>query len=468
MLIRGAEVEGCKVDVRLADEQVTEIANALPPRAGEEIYDANGGALLPGLHDHHIHLLALAAAHASTGCGPPSVVDRSSLQAAIKNATVNSDGWIRGIGYDDSVAGPLERTGLDALCSTVPIRIQHRSGALWIVNSLAADALRLDEADTPPGVEKDYRGRATGRLFRLDAWMRSRLPPPSPPNLAPVGQLLARFGVTGVTDATPTTGTEELALLSAAARSGALPQRVTVMGHLDTPVPSEPTFSRGAVKILLDEPTLPPFDALCEQIDKAHRGGRAVAVHCVTTAVLVFTLAAFREAGSRGGDRIEHASVAPPDTLPLLRSLGITVVTQPNFIAERGDRYRVEVEPGDRPWLYRVAGLLDEGIPVGGGTDAPYGTANPWIAIRAAVERATASGATLGRNERVSPERALALFLTPWENPGGSPKRVTPGIPGDLCLLRRPWAVCRLSLDATDVAATWIGGRLVHDASPHG
>ena len=72
MLIARAEIDGvAPLDVRIADGRIAEIGRGLARRAGETRLDAGGGALLPGLHDHHLHLFALAAAEASLRCGPP-------------------------------------------------------------------------------------------------------------------------------------------------------------------------------------------------------------------------------------------------------------------------------------------------------------------------------------------------------------------------------------------------------------
>lgn len=146
--------------------------------------------------------------------------------------------------------------------------------------------------------------------------------------------------------------------------------------------------------------------------------------------------------------------------MTLLREAGATVVTQPNFVAERGDRYLAEVPPSDHPYLYRCRGFLDAGVPLGGGTDAPFGEADPWIAIRAAVTRETADGAALGREEALTPERALALFTTPPENPGGAPRCVAVGEAADLCVLDRPWSRARQVLSSDLVAATVLGGEV--------
>ena len=49
------------------------------------------------------------------------------------------------------------------------------------------------------------------------------------------------------------------------------------------------------------------LDALTDWITDRHSAGRPAAVHCVTTAQLVVTIAALRAAGSHPLDRIEHA-----------------------------------------------------------------------------------------------------------------------------------------------------------------
>lgn len=486
MLIRDAEVRGRRSDVRIADGHVVDIrthdpdatpaerdgsARAAGHDADDAVLNARGGALLPGLHDHHIHLFALAADLEGVRCGPPAVDDRSALAAALRSARPRG-GWLRGTGYFESVAGPLERDALDALRDDVPIRVQHRSGILWMLNTAAIRALDLDAADHP-SIERDAAGRVTGRLFRADAWLRERLPPAAAPDLSALGRRLARFGVTRVTDCTASNDASALARLTTATASDALPLCVHVMGTLamDDRIARDPSarVRVDAHKIMLDEPRLPALDALVADIEGAHARGRAVAFHAVTRTELLFALAALEAAGARAGDRVEHASVAPPEAIDRLRTLGVTIVTQPNFVAERGDDYRRDVEPRDQPDLYRLRSWLDAGVMLAAGTDAPYGDPDPWRAMRAAVDRRTASGATLGPGERLTPEEALALFrpaLRPAHAAATGPSRAAeiapgpePGDPADLCLLDRPWADARETLSSDAVAATLLAGR---------
>ena len=461
MLIRHAEIEGdARWDVRIADGKSVEIGQGLVPAGDESVLEAAGGALLPGLHDHHLHLFALAAAEASVRCGPPEVRDRTALRRALREHGGTGE-WIRGIGYHDSVAGALDYEILDALVLERPVRIQHRSGALWMLNSRAVERLGLDRGEDADGVERDAQGCATGRLFHLDAWLRERLGSDEVPSLEPVGRRLASFGVSGVTDASHTNTDREGALLLDAVEKGQLPQRLTLMGALGLSDPRHPRVTRDALKIMLAENRLPSPEELESQFELAREQGRKLAVHCVTRAQLVLACAAFGTVGAQPSDRIEHASVTPPELMARIAELGLTVVTQPGFIRERGDAYAVEVEARDRPWLYRGRGFLEAGVPLAAATDAPFGHPDPWRAMQAAVERCSAGGVSLGPDEALTPERALALFTTPAQDPGGAPRRVAVGERADLCLLDRPWSAARENLSSEHVAATLCDGALI-------
>lgn len=130
MLIRDVEVEGCgRVDVRVRDGRIVELGRHLGGRVG---IHGRGGALLPGLHDHHVHLASLAAEQASVRVGPQDVTGLDQLAEALRAGPPGE--WVRAVGYHESVAGELDRATLDRLVADRPVRVQHRSGELWVWN----------------------------------------------------------------------------------------------------------------------------------------------------------------------------------------------------------------------------------------------------------------------------------------------------------------------------------------------
>ncbi|SNT36358.1 amidohydrolase family protein [Rhodococcoides kyotonense] len=458
-IVRDAEVDGvANTDIRIDNGRIAEVGHGLPSK-GMPVVDADGCAVIPGLTDHHIHLHAMAAAEKSVQCGPPDVSDFDDLAQALASAPVDRDGWIRGIGYAESVAGALDRFALDKMQPNRKVRIQHRSGALWMMNTLAAENIDL-AGSTLIGVERDSEGAANGRLWRADGWLRERLPHAQPPNLREVGRTLSLFGITSVTDATPDLSMQTVESLSKAVDSREIPQRVHILG---APLGFVDGDAKGLVKagpykIVLGDSDLPDYDQLVDRIETVHRAGRPVAVHCVSAAALVLLLAALEHAGPLTGDRIEHASIVPVDCVPTLRRMGVRIVTQPGFIADRGDRYLREVDGRDHADLYRCNSLLQAAVPVALSSDAPYGPLDPWAVIVAAMRRRTQSGSILGPSERVSAAAALDAYLGPAHDPGGHPSRLTVGRPADFVVLSAPIEEILASPGADAVRETYVGG----------
>lgn len=431
MLIRQAHL----LDGRIADIRtgpvITEVAPGITPQPGEQVLDAAGGAVIPGLHDHHLHVHSAAAAADSVRVGTGEVHGRDDLARVLGAAEVGSDGWIRAVGYHEAVAGPLDRAVLDELAPSVPVRIQHRSGVLWTLNSAGLAAVGLSG-------HPDGRLRSADRSWSDALQRRDTV-------LDDLSRRLSALGVTGITDATPDLDIIDIVKLEETHRHGGLRQAVH---HL------------APGKRILHDDSL-DLAELTAFIERRHRDDAPVALHCVTAAQLVISIAALRAAGSHPGDRIEHAAVVPDDCLADLVELAVTVVTQPNFVAERGDQYLTDVPAERQHELWRVRSLLQAGIPVALSTDAPFGEADPWAAMRAAVNRRTPAGTVLGAAERIDARTALELFL----GTAGAPtvaRTVDPGEPGDLCVLDVAPQQMLAELDARSVVATVIGGELTH------
>jgi predicted amidohydrolase YtcJ len=429
MLIqRAALLDGTTTDIRV-DGRILDVGE-LKPRKGEQVFDAAGATVIPGLHDHHVHLRSAAAALTSARVGPTEVKGRDDLARVLADAAIGDDGWIRAVGYHEAVAGPLDRDVLDEVSPRVPVRVQHRSGVLWTLNS--AGLARVGLADHPDG-----------RLHSADrSWSDTLQRNES--GLAEVSRRLSECGVTGVTDATPDFEVSDIVKLMEAHRRGELAQHV----HCLAP----------GKRILHDSDL--DLEDLTAWIDERHAAEAPIAVHCVTAAQLVVTLAALREAGTHPQDRIEHAAVVPDDTMADLSDLGVTVVTQPNFVAERGDQYLTDIPAARHHELWRLSSLLKAGVKVALSTDMPFGEGDPWATMRAAVHRTTAAGAVLSPDECVSAREALAMFFGTSSQPTES-RTIQPGRPGDLCVLAAHPDEVLVELDSQMISATVVAGEVV-------
>ncbi len=442
-------------------ENSVENAKLCGPGDGVVSVDAEGCVVLPGLHDHHIHLFALAAAQQSIDCSPAATPDAASLANALHNAGVRADGTVRGFGYFQSTAGELTRDILDAFRSDVPIRIQHRSGVAWFYNSAALQ--RVGMAD-----------HVDGRLFRADVELAMRLETkdphadPATMDLGPTSAMLAAYGVTHLTDATPFDSDAGLASLVSQHNSGQVVQHLGVMGspaaNLATNLATATRSTlRPAAKIMLDENRSPSFDSLCAQIILARSKSLAVAIHLTDRSTTWLALAALAELGSVAGDRVEHGSVLDTHAISQCAALGLTVVTNPSLASERAVDHAANTEPDDREHLWRCGSLIDAGVAVFGGTDAPYGSANPWASIRAAVDRtisthintSAANGSAalrIGSDRDLTPTEAIGLFTHTTD--------VRLAMRADLAITSTTEAELFRTL-SPEVRMTLVGGRMV-------
>jgi predicted amidohydrolase YtcJ len=420
-LLREATVAGRRLDCRIRDGRVAELAPALTGADGEATIDARGGELLPGLADHHIHLRALAAAGRSVDLRGAGIADAPSDDAP---------GWLRIIGAGDE----LTRGELDAIWPDRPVRVQHRSGALWTLNSAAL-------AQLGPGATAEEL--TTGQFWRAGDRLRAMLHLDEQVDLTAVSALLSSYGITHVTDATP----------------DADPATLTVDQH----VLSLAADGTGPRKVIVADHRLPTLEELVHAIRDAHAAGRGVALHVVSAVAMALALAALDIAGSDGADRIEHAAVCDDDGASRLAALGVTVVTQPSIVARHGSRFLQDSDPPERDLLWRYGGLLRHGVRVAASSDAPYGDCCPWTTIAAAARR-DCGGVTIGDpGEQVAPATVLASMLTEPADPAGAPRTIALGRCADLCLLDADLdtALDRALRGETQlVRATFIAGRL--------
>jgi hypothetical protein len=144
-------------------------------------------------------------------------------------------------------------------------------------------------------------------------------------------------------------------------------------------------------------------DALQDQIEQTYAWGGEVAIHAIGDRAVSNCLQAIAGARAKAGirpgekrDRLEHVQLHRAEDLPLFRDLGLTASVQPVFTAT--DWRLAEEKWGSsrsrRAYAWKT--LLDWGIPLQFGSDAPFDHIDPLLGLHAAVTRQTPQGEPAG------------------------------------------------------------------------
>ncbi|MCW2834791.1 MAG: amidohydrolase, partial [Nocardioides sp.] len=197
---------------------------------------------------------------------------------------------------------------------------------------------------------------------------------------------------------------------------------------------------------------------------QAERARLDVAVHAIGDRAVTEALAAFEDTGARGG--IEHVQLTTRDDVRRMAELGIRASVQPAHLLD--DREVTErLWPGRGERCFPLRWMLDDGVEVVLGSDAPVSPLDPWLAMAAAVHRAAATDEPWHPEQSITARQALAASTDGWGT-------VAVGHPGDLVLLDAdPLAgtddahhADRLRSMGEHVLGTWVAGERVHPAAP--
>ena len=201
-------------------------------------------------------------------------------------------------------------------------------------------------------------------------------------------------------------------------------------------------------------------DELRDLLARAHASGLEVATHAIGDAAVAEALASYADTGARGS--IEHAQMVGRDDVKEMARLGIRASIQPAHLLD--DRDLTEKIWGDRSErCFAFRWMLDDGVELAMGSDAPVSPLDPWLAIAAAVHRSADDRAAWHDEQALTPREALAASVD------GQPM-VGVGSRGDLVLLDRdPLGESGDSAATADllrtmpVATTFVDGVAVHD-----
>lgn len=218
-------------------------------------------------------------------------------------------------------------------------------------------------------------------------------------------------------------------------------------------------------------------DEIYETILRGVKAGFQVTTHAIgdraNRVVLDAMERALAETGAQNTRlRIEHAQVLHPDDVPRFAELGIIPSMQPthcttdmNWIATRLGEERTQ-------YAYAWRSLLDSGVRIAGGSDAPVEPVQPLPGIYAAITRRDLETGWPGEDgwhpeQKVTREEALRMFTLDAAYAGfdedlkGS---LEPGKLADIVVLSKDiMTIPAEEILTTDVLMTFLGGKLVYE-----
>jgi len=469
------------VDVRLDGDLVVEVGAGLVPSRGEDVLDVAGRWLIPGLWDAHVHLGQWA--RQGTRLDLAGSGDRASALRRIAAAGGGTELLVGG-GYRPATwAEPPTVAALDDVTGARPVVLVSGDAHAGWLNSAALRRFGVP-LRTDPLTEAAWFAVLPAVLAAEDAQV-------GPGAYASALHAAARLGVVGVRDFEFEPG---FAAWPARYSAAGVPLRVrtstypvdlatAVAAGLRTGSPLDPDqrlLTMGSLKIISDgslntrtahccEPypgggsgvqNVAPGE-LGELLGLASRSGLEVALHAIGDAAVAIALDAFAATGATGS--IEHAQLMRATDIERMAALGLVASVQPAHLLD--DRAVTAAIWGEERAArsFPLRGLVDAGVGLAMGSDAPVARLDPWLAMAAAVHRGEPSDASWHPEHSLTAPEALAAST-------GGLGTVRPGQVADLALLDadplehgEPSEIAG-RLRAMQVAATVVAGHMVHNA----
>lgn len=466
------------VDLRIEDDQVTAIAPQLAVEPGEHVLAADGRWLSPGVWDAHVHLGQWARRNTRLDV---STADRDQALRRVREGLASAAPLLVGVGYRPATwPEPPTVAALDAVTGSHPVALISGDAHAGWLNSAALARFGMERRDEPVR-EAEWFALVPAVLAVEDAQVG-------------VGAYTAALrdaaalGVVGIVDYEFEPGFERWATRYPAAGVGLRVRTSTYPSDLDAALAAglrtgstlgDPRLTMGALKIISDgslntrtahccQPYAGgghgvqnvPGDQLVELLGRAHAHGLEVSLHAIGDAAIQAALDAFATTGAHG--RIEHAQLLASGQAQRMAELGLSASVQPAHLLD--DR-RVTAQVWDEARAARsfaLRELLDSGVRLELGSDAPVAPLDPWLAIAAAVHRGEPEEPGWYPAHAITPRDALAAST-------GGRGTVTVGSLADLALLDDDPLVVGEASEAAHrlrnirAALTLVGGIAVHD-----
>jgi predicted amidohydrolase YtcJ len=227
------------------------------------VVDADGGTVMPGIQDGHMHPLGAAAQSLNPSLGNATTTVpqfRAKIQEMLDaTAAQEPDGWLQVTDWNPVGLLPsgtvADKSLLDSLNTRRPIYLQGSDFHNSLANSRALALAGVDRTTADPAggqIVRDANGEPTGLLKDDAQGLVSRVIPPPSPDLLLAAQVkmagaLLAVGITSFLDAA--SGEDTVKTYADLIAKGLLPQRITPALLIDAELAKEP---RAAAEFLRD------------------------------------------------------------------------------------------------------------------------------------------------------------------------------------------------------------------------
>ncbi|MEA2049071.1 MAG: amidohydrolase family protein [Campylobacterota bacterium] len=482
----------------------------------QKYYNLKGQTIVPGFFESHDHMYLSSMTYAITDVSPYTTPTLAEALEKIQHTQPDKEGWIVAFGADKELykekEGPT-RDKLDKLFPHTPVIVLHLSGHGGFANSAALKRANVDENTPDPKggyYEKDDKGRLTGYLSGQPALFSVKnYPNPTPQTALLAAQDRAKKGVTTAS---------EFALmnifvlegLQSATSDPNFPVRVvgglfsTIedfeevaprVKHYETDlfkIPFIKTWTDGSIQGGTGHLTQGYHEKsfggggaqgtqehFNKQVLRMYELGFWPAIHANGDGAVDVALNAVeyaqkslpKEKTEDIRPQVIHANYTRPEQIKRMKALNVLPTFFPTHIYYYGElHYQKTLGPVRAQRLNALGDAFREGLKASMHNDPPVTPVDPLLNMWIAVNRTTAEGRVVGKEQAITPYQALqaytinAAYQFGMEKDAGS---LEVGKFSDFVVLdKNPLKVDKNEIRNIRIAATVRGGLITYADTP--